>query len=140
MKSFTHLITKVSSKYRTEFSQTLASNGFSNITPDYFIVLEWLWEEDNISIGQLAKRTDKDNASLSRILDGMERNDLVRRIPSETDKRSYFIILSKYSKELKDKLSQIEAKILEKSTQGLNPIEVKELIRMLNHLFVRLDQ
>lgn len=136
--SFTHLITKVSSKYRKEFSQALAGKGFGDITPDYFIVLEKLWEEDNISIGQLARRTNKDNASISRIVDGMERNDLVRRIPHETDKRAYLISLTKYSISLKDQLVPIEASVLEKATSGLNPIEVKELVRMLHHLFARL--
>lgn len=140
MKSFNHIITRTASRYRTEFSQILANQGFSDITPDYFIVLEWLWEEDNITIGQLAKRTNKDNASLTRILDGMERNDLVNRIPSATDKRSSLIVLTRYSKELKEKLTSIEATVLEKACEGLNPIEVKELIRMLNHLFDKLGK
>lgn len=140
MESFAHLITKVSARYRTEISQSLAGKGFGNITPDYFIVLEKLWEEDNISIGQLAQRTNKDNASISRIVDGMERNDLVRRIPHETDKRTYLICLTKYSISLKDQLVPIEAAVLEKATSGLNPIEVKELVRMLNHMFARLKR
>lgn len=140
MESFAHLITKVSARYRTEFSQSLAGKGFGNITPDYFIVLEKLWEEDNISIGQLAQRTNKDNASISRIVDGMERNDLVRRIPHETDKRAYLITLTKYSIGLKEQLVPIEAAVLEKATSGLNPIEVKELVRMLNHMFARLKR
>lgn len=137
--SFTFVITRVASRYRTELSQQLSSIGHSDITPDYFIVLEWLWKEDNISIGQLAKRTCKDNASLTRIIDGMERNDLVNRVSSPSDRRAYLISLTKYAKSLKDKLTKIEASVLEKATKDLSPIEVKELIRMLNHVFERLD-
>jgi DNA-binding MarR family transcriptional regulator len=101
--------------------------------------LEWLWEEDNISIGQLAKRTSKDNAALSRIIDGMERNNLVNRISSSTDKRSYQIVMTKHAREILEKLRSIEETVLNKSIRGLNPIEVKELIRMLEHLYEKLD-
>jgi len=129
----------VASRYRSELAQSFVSNGYQDITPDYWIVLEWLIEEDNINIGQLAKRTNKDNASLSRILDGMERNDLVNRVASQTDKRSYQVVLTKYAKGIVGKLKSIEESVLQKSTKGLNPIEVKELVRMLKHLYDRLD-
>jgi DNA-binding MarR family transcriptional regulator len=138
-KSFVFTLTRVASRYRNELAQSFASNGYHDITPDYWIVLEWLMEEDNINIGQLAKRTNKDNASLSRILDGMERNDLVNRVSSPTDKRSYQIVLTKYAKGIVEKLKSIEESVLEKTTKGLNPIEVKELIRMLKHLYNKLD-
>lgn len=121
-------------------SQSFARYGKADITPDYFIVLEALWQEDNLTIGQLAKRTHKDNAGLSRILDGMERNDLVNRIQSPTDKRAFQIVLTKYSKGLKDKLVEIESETFEKACKGLNPIEVKELVRMMNHLFDNLGR
>lgn len=138
-KSFVYTLTRVSSKYKTDLAQNFASHGFADVTPDYWIVLEWLWEEDNITIGQLAKRTSKDNAALSRIIDGMERNDLVNRIASPTDKRSYQIVLTKYAKSITEKLRAIEESTLQKASAGLNPIEVKELIRMLEHLYNKLD-
>ncbi|MDD3569364.1 MAG: MarR family transcriptional regulator [Bacteroidales bacterium] len=138
-KSFVYTLTRVSSKYRTELAQNLAAKGFADVTPDYWIVLEWLWEEDNITIGQLAKRTSKDNAAISRIVDGMERNDLVNRVASATDKRSYQIVLTKYAKGIVEQLKAIEEATLQKATAGLNPIEVKELIRMLEHLYEKLD-
>jgi MarR family transcriptional regulator for hemolysin len=138
-KSFVYTLTKVASRYRTELAQSFAKLGNQDVTPDYWIVLEWLWEEDNITIGQLAKKTSKDNAALSRIIDGMERNDLVNRIASATDKRSYQIVLTKYARSIIEKLKTIEESVLAKATNGLNPIEVKELIRMLEHLYNKLD-
>lgn len=137
--SFVTILTRLSSRYRTELNQNFAKNGKSDITPDYWIVLESLWEEDNLTIGQLAKKTHKDNAGLSRILDGMERNNLVIRVQSPADKRAFIISLTKYSKGLKNELEQIESQTLDKAINGLNPIEVKELVRMMNHLFNNLN-
>ena len=137
-KSFVYTLTRVATRYRTELAQSFTSNGYPDVTPDYWIVLEWLSEEDNITIGQLAKRTSKDNAAISRIVDGMERNDLVNRIASPTDKRAFQVALTRYSKDIIDKLRTIEQNVLQKATEGLNPIEVKELARMLNHLYENL--
>ncbi len=138
-KSFTFILTRVATRYRTDLAQNFVSKGYPDVTPDYWIVLEWLMEEDNITIGTLAKRTSKDNAALTRILNGMERNNLVNRIASASDKRSFQIILTEYAKSIFENLKIIEQAVLEKSTAGLNPIEVKELIRMLEHQFKQLD-
>ncbi len=139
-KSFVYIATRMASRFRTELAQAFARNGFANVTPDYFIVMEWLAEEDNVSIKLLAKRTSKDTASLSRILDGMERNDLAQRVTNATDKRSYQIILTKYAREILENLRNIEQETLQKASAGLNPIEVKELIRMIDHLYNNLDE
>ncbi len=138
-KSFTYTLTRAASRFRTELAQNFASNGFANVTPDYWIVLEWLNDEDNITLGQLAKRASKDNASITRIVGGMERNDLVVRTPSASDKRSFQISMSKYAKSIYEKLKQIEEDTLKNATNGLSPIEVKELSRMLNHLYEKLS-
>ncbi|HCY00489.1 MAG TPA: hypothetical protein DG754_10150 [Bacteroidales bacterium] len=138
-KSFVYTLTRIASRYKTELAQSFASNGYPDVTPDYWIVLEWLWEEENITLGQLAKRTNKDKASITRITGGMERNDLVVRTPSASDKRSFLISMSKYAKSIIDDLKQIEEDTLKHATKGLNPIEVKELVRMLEHLFINLD-
>lgn len=136
---FVFTLTRLASRYRTELSQTFASKGFADVTPDYWIVLEQLQQEDNITLGQLAQRTNKDNASITRIIGGMERNDLVVRTASASDKRSYLISMSKYARSIFEQLQQIELDVFAKATQGLNPIEVKELIRMMEHLFDRLE-
>jgi DNA-binding MarR family transcriptional regulator len=138
-KSFTYTLTRAASRFRTELAQNFASNGFADVTPDYWIILEWLSDEDNITLGQLAKRASKDNASITRIVGGMERNDLVVRTPSASDKRSFQISMSKYAKSIYEKLKQIEEDTLKNASNGLSPIEVKELTRMLNHLYEKLS-
>ena len=129
--SFTHIITRTSSRYRNILSQQMSSQGLGHITPDYRIILEVLWKEDNIGIGALATRASKDNASLTRIIDGMERNDLVQRIKSSTDGRASLIVLTSYAISIKERVEEVEQIVFERATSGLNPIEVKELERIL---------
>ncbi len=134
-KSFAFVITKTASAYRTSLAKTFTIKGYSEITPDYYILLEQLWIVDNLSLGLLANKTHKDPASVSRIIDGMVKKGLVKRIKDENDSRFSNIILTKKGNELKDKIQPIVDEYYNESTRGLNPIEVKELVRMLEHIF-----
>lgn len=139
-RSFLFSLTRLASRYKTELAQGFATAGYADVTPDYWIVIECLLEEENISLGQLAQRTNKDNGAITRIVGGMERNDLVVRTASASDRRSFQMSLTKYAHSIAPTLKQIEIDILKRSTEGLNPIEVKELIRMVEHLFDRLNR
>lgn len=133
--SFLFTITKACSAYRLHIANAFAEKGFSEITPDYFIVLEKLWENDNIGIGLLAQRVRKDSASVSRIIDGMSQKGLVKRVKSENDSRYSNIILTKKGFELEEKLKVIVDECHVNAMHGLSPIEIKELGRMLEHVF-----
>lgn len=133
-------ITKAASSYRVSLARAFQSEGFGEITPDYFIVLHQLWIEDNISIGDLAQRTSKDNASISRIIEGMSKKNLVKRLKNVNDARFSRIILTKKGIELKAHLPTISEEFNAFATRGLNPIEVKELVRMLEHIFTNTNR
>ena len=137
--SFTFIVTRTASRYRNILAQELASHGHGNITSDYRIVLEALWHEDNISIGQLAARVCKDNASLTRIIDGMERVDLVQRIRSNSDRRSSLIVLTQHSKSIRESVEVVEREVFRMATKNFSPIEAKEMERMLDAVFMNLN-
>lgn len=132
---FAFTITRAASSYRSSLARAFQSEGFGEITPDYFILLYQLWNEDNISIGDLAHRTSKDGASISRIVEGMSKKNLVKRVKNSNDIRFSRVILTKKGNELKAHLPSISEKFNALATKGLSPIEVKELQRMLEHVY-----
>lgn len=139
-KSFAFIITKTSSAYRSLLAKNLALKGYGDITPDYWIVLEELWIEDNLSIGLLANKTHKDPASISRIVDGMAKKGFVRKVKDASDSRFSNVVLTKKGADIQTKIQPIVDEFFTESTRGLNPIEVKELIRMLEHIFTNTDR
>lgn len=75
-----------------------------NITTEQWSVLLHLTEEDGVNQKQLAKKVDKDQATLVRILDILERKKLVIRKKSAEDRRSFLIYVTLEGKKLKEEV------------------------------------
>ncbi len=71
------------------------------MTPEQWIVLVRLWQEDGQSQTDLGESTLKDKATLSRILAVMERDGLVVRRPDPHDGRSRLVYATREAKRLK---------------------------------------
>lgn len=68
------------------------------ITPAQFYVLSSLWETDGIKFKDLAQRLSMDGATLTGILDRLERMELVARRDDPEDRRSLLIFLTEKTK------------------------------------------
>lgn len=62
-----------------------------NLTTEQWIVLLNLSKQNKISQKLLAEVSEKDQSTLTRILDILERKNFIERHPSETDRRSFVI-------------------------------------------------
>lgn len=133
--SFAFILYRCAIAFKNELNREFLQVFNEEITVDYWFVLSILWEEDNISHGLLADRLSRDKASLSRTLDLMEEKKLIKRIADADDKRGSKILLTRLSKELKDKATQTAMDFTQSELKGLSPIEVRELGRMLNLIY-----
>lgn len=62
-----------------------------DITPEQWTVLKKVSESDRITQKQLAIKADKDQATLTKILDLLEKSGHLQRIRNPEDRRSYYI-------------------------------------------------
>jgi DNA-binding MarR family transcriptional regulator len=85
-----------------------------DLTIDNFAVLFRLWQKENLTQQQLCDLTCKNKSNLTRILDTMEKKNLVRRVPNPSDRRSFGISLTEYSQSLKEPIIEIALKYSDK--------------------------
>src|SRR5438874_11493553 len=64
-----------------------------NITIEQWSVLYHLWKEDGLSQQQLCDATFRDKPSITRLVDNLEKLNLVKRVPSDNDRRINLIYL-----------------------------------------------
>ena len=81
-----HRIAMLAIFMKRQILKILAENRLE-ITPDQWVVLYYLWEENGLSIGEIAKRSEKDFANVTRIVDKLVRMEYVTKRKSETDNR-----------------------------------------------------
>ena len=87
------LVNRAAIRLKNELGKAFKANGY-DITPEQWGVLNCLWEEDGQTQTEIAERILKDKTNLTRMLDIMEREELVERRPHERDRRSYRIYLT----------------------------------------------
>jgi DNA-binding MarR family transcriptional regulator len=103
-----------------------------HLTPEHWAVMNCLWEREGATQTEIAERVAKDKTNLTRILDVMERNGLIRRAYHETDRRCYRISLTKRAWKMKDALIAIAEDVNAVATRGLSAADEREIIRLMN--------
>jgi len=114
------------------------AKGF-NITPEQWGVLNRLWENEGIHQSALAERAAKDRHNITRILNLLEKNGFICRIPDGEDKRRLNVYLTKEGKALKQKLIPIVIGFLKKCFEGLTQEEIQDMRRIHEHILKNLS-
>ncbi|MCY9197693.1 MarR family transcriptional regulator [Bacillus atrophaeus] len=90
------------------------------ITPEQWTVLKRVGESRGISQKELSARADKDQATLTKILDLLEKKNFIRREANPRDRRSFLVVLTEAGEELKktltDKMEILFAGLLENTS------------------------
>ncbi len=105
-----------------------------NLTKIQWIVLKKLHENDGIPQHKLAFLTNRDKASLARLITTMEKKNLVARIPSRTDKRSNHIHLTKHGEGILKETLPIMKSILKTLQDNISPEEIQATIAVIKKM------
>jgi DNA-binding MarR family transcriptional regulator len=131
MKSFDDcilfLLAKAYQKAHGDFKKRLHSYG---LTPIQHLVLEALWDEDGLSVGDIGKRLVFDGATLSGVLDRLAAGGWVLKQSDTEDKRMLRVSLTPKSKDLKPKLSAVRNET-NKELMARFSLEEKVLLKRL---------
>jgi DNA-binding MarR family transcriptional regulator len=108
------------------------------ITADQFRLLTHLWRSDGLSQQQLAVQLGRDRATVTRMVDLLEDQLIVTRIPDREDKRSNLIYLTKKGQQLEALAAQCGQAVLDQATNGFEPQEEAMLRDLLERAILNL--
>jgi len=77
------------------------------LTPTQFFLLTALYEEDGIPISALAQKVALDRATLTGLLDRLERNGLTERRADHEDRRAIMVHLTAKTEGLREELTEL---------------------------------
>lgn len=107
-----------------------------DITPEQWTVLLFLWKKDGVSQQELCNATFKDKPSMTRLIDNMERENLVVRIASKKDRRTNLIHLTRFGREIEEKALHVANKTMEEALIGLGLDELNISQEVLKKVFL----
>ena len=100
------------------------------ITIEQWSVLYHLWKQDALSQQELCNRTFRDKPSITRLIDNLEKQKLVKRMPSKEDRRINLVCLTESAKLLQDKTIELANQTMDEALVGVhkNEIEIVKLV------------
>jgi len=101
------------------------------ITPPQFVLLAYLWRQDCLSQTELAKKSQIDPATISGIVNRLEKCGLVLRLPCPEDRRACRITLTVQGRALEEELIAAARRVRDKLLKRIPPNEYKSLGRIL---------
>lgn len=88
-----YLLTKASVLMKRRLSVAIKKAGY-DITIEQWTILNVLWKNEGLIQTEIAQKTFKDKTNLTRILDKMERDNLIVRNKNPKNRREYKITLT----------------------------------------------
>lgn len=104
------------------------------LTVEQWTILCSLWQHDSQTQQSLCDNTFKEKASVTRLIDTLERNHYVARMAHPNDRRTNIIALTKRGTELEQHANQI---VLEFIHQVIEDVDTQKL-KMMKEIFLRM--
>lgn len=124
-------------KLKREWIKLFRNKGI-DITPNHWMILYRLVEEEGLTQAEISKRTFKDTANITHILDLLVKKGLVKRVPVESDRRVFRIYLTDQSRTLMNIVPKIVASNLRAVTKGISKKDIETTKRVLEKIYVNL--
>ena len=105
-----------------------------NLTIEQWSVLYHLWKQEGISQQELCNATFHDKPSITRLVDNLEKQNLVRRVASDTDRRINLIYLTKQAQKLQEESMTLAEETLNEALETVPADKVdvcKEVLQIV---------
>lgn len=110
-----------------------------NLTIEQWSVLYHLWKKDGMSQQELCNATFRDKPSITRLVDNLEKLELVRRVPSEADRRINLIFLTRSGLKLQNQTMEIAEETLNEALVGISPEHINLCKEILQQVYDNLQ-
>lgn len=132
-KSINHAIVEASILLRRQIFSLFKKNKIE-ITPEQWLVLYYLWEQDGLSLGELAIKTKKDTANITRIINRMEKQGLLNKVVKVEDKRFVYLFLTEDANKIKPNVYNSILTSTDICSKGLSEEEQETFLVLLNKI------
>ncbi|MBI1287842.1 MAG: MarR family transcriptional regulator [Flavobacteriales bacterium] len=122
MKSMDHFI-----------SSKLSEVGI-NLTRQQLVLMKVLRRDGPLPQNDLAFLTERDKTSLTRLLSGMEKKNLVARIASSEDKRVNLVHLTKNGEKVLNEIAPKVLSIIQEIQEGVSEEDREAVIRVMKQI------
>ncbi|MEF9875562.1 MAG: MarR family transcriptional regulator [Gordonibacter sp.] len=105
-----------------------------DITPGQWNLINQLDRTGGLSQKELAQITKKEQATITRYLDTLERKDLVVRTRHKTDRRSHVVNITDKARELIETVTPLTVDTANRLIEGIGQADINQFVATLDAL------
>lgn len=121
------------------FQQLLKKYANADLNSAQANILFVLWQEDDITISELSRKTNLAKTTLSSMLDRLENSGFLLRIPNPANRREIRIQLTKQAHFFKNSCNLAYQEMSDINFSGFSPLEEESLRSGLDKLYTNLS-
>ena len=134
------LITKLKQLQSRALAQCISKKGIDAFSGEQGKILFVLWQKDKITQKELASKTSLAKNTITAMLEKMEKNNLIKRITDENDKRKSLVILTDYANSLKKSFDEISDEMLQKFYKNFSGEEIDKFEEYLHRIIKNFEE
>ena len=132
--AYSLLLDRTARRVKQYAQQQFKELGF-NITVDQWLVLKHLYEQEEMKQNALAEMINKDNPTLTRIIDLLCKKGLTERVLHPSDRRSFIVRLTKEGTKRVEGLKPKIKNVRLKAWEGLSERDFNQFKKILNTIY-----
>ncbi|MCM3216654.1 MarR family transcriptional regulator (plasmid) [Niallia circulans] len=105
------------------------------VTPEQWGIISVLSKHEGTTQKELAAAIDKDQTTVARMIQSMEKKEIVQKKHNTQDKRSQNLFLTEKGHEIKNKILPVVIDAHKSVTNNLSDKEIQNLKELLNKLW-----
>jgi DNA-binding MarR family transcriptional regulator len=137
--SIAYLIGRTSRSIIKRLTKKFVDAGFE-VSYEQWSLLVHLYRKDGLTQQELSKLAVKDKAAITRLINALEKKNIVLRIPDKVDKRNKLIYLTHRAKGLRHDLIGVVEELLEEAKKGISKREMDQCKATLNKIFANYER
>ena len=114
-------------------------NAGLDVTIEQWSVLTHLWAKDGLAQQELCVCADRDKPSTTRLIDTMEKHNLVVRVPDQHDRRVKLIYLTHKGRELQQTLMDGIKAAEQEALHGIAEADIDVCLRVLRQVYTNIS-
>tara|TARA_B100001057_G_C22637731_1_gene866946 strand:+ start:237 stop:611 length:375 start_codon:yes stop_codon:yes gene_type:complete len=111
----------------------------SEIAPMNIRVMKIITKKSPCTAIDIAHFLNRDKAQVTRLVNALINQELVKKSPNPEDKRSQLLVLTSKGGEIMTKVSNIDREMLQRMTKGMNEDELEQFSRIASKMAQNLE-
>lgn len=110
-----------------------------DLTQEQIVCLEELKRKDGLELGVLADRIDRERTTVTRMIDGLEKRNLVVRVADRDDKRNRLVYLTKLGRKRIEDLDPVVQEFHARMMNGVTQPQIQAALRVLKTIIANAE-